>query len=153
MSVEESRAVIEKLMEYFIADALGLTLEARVPVIGLRPAAHGGRLKRSGRTPVWAHWHTDRGSVTACGRYDHAQSRCVEAHVLWIVWWIAPHEHHEGWWHCYPKRPREWIKGIGTPIEANPKAPPNQAKAASLRASRDHATARARRMAIDRSSA
>ena len=22
-------------------------------------------------------------------------------------------EYHDGWWHCYPKFPRDWIKGIG----------------------------------------
>jgi len=29
-----------------------------------------------------------------------------------IVWWIGT-EHHDGWWHCYPKFPCDWIKGIG----------------------------------------
>ena len=45
-------------------------------------------------------------------RYDEEQSLHVKAHVVKIAWWIGE-EHHDGWWHCYPKFPRDWIKGIG----------------------------------------
>ena len=60
---------------------------------------------------AWAAWHTDHGEVTVRAIYDDAQSLRVKAHVVKIAWWIED-KHHDGWWHCYPKFPRDWIKGV-----------------------------------------
>jgi len=115
MNFEVSRVAVEELLEYFVSAALGLSLEVRVRDTGDVPAAHRGCLIHpSGSPRIWAAWKTNRGPVSACAAYDPEQSLRVSAHVLWIAWWIGSGEHHEGWWHCYPKRPREWIKGTGT---------------------------------------
>jgi hypothetical protein len=123
--VDESRAAIEKLLENFVTVALGLTIEAQIHDGGAAQGGCRGRRKRSCKAPVRAVWRTDRGPLSACARYDHVQSQRAGAHVLWIAWWLAPDEHHEGWWHCYPKRPHEWIKGIGTRLGSQPDIPPS----------------------------
>jgi hypothetical protein len=109
-----SRAAIEQLMEYFASDALGLVLGARMQDASDLMARHRGCLSDpENKLRVWVAWHTDRGPVSTCATYQQEQALRLGAHVLRIAWWIAPRDHHEGWWHCYPKRPREWIKGSG----------------------------------------
>jgi len=108
-------AAIEELLEYFVSDALGLTLEGRIQDARDLPSVHRGCIASpKGKPNIWSAWRTNRGTVSACAAYDHEQALRMSAHVLWISWWIGPDEHHEGWWHCYPKRPGEWIKGSGT---------------------------------------
>jgi hypothetical protein len=115
VELDVSHAEIEKLLEYFASDALGLVLGARIQDASDLMARHRGLLTNpESKLRVWIAWHTDRGPVSACATYDDEQALRVSAHVLRISWWIAPCDHHEGWWHCYPKRPREWIKGPGT---------------------------------------
>jgi hypothetical protein len=96
--------------EGFATSALGLQLKDRIE--DLSSFEHSLCLSAaSGRDPVaCAAWHTDRGVGRAV--YDEAQSLRVKAHVMKIGWWIGV-EHPDGWWHCYPKFPRDWIKGIG----------------------------------------
>src|ERR1700736_3285226 len=104
---------IEELLEGFFVGALGLTLEARIrgasDLLGSDHVALIGAQDQDG----WCAWKTNQGLLSACGKYDHEQSQRTSAYVLLIEWSIAPHEHHKGWWHCYPKRPLEWIKGRG----------------------------------------
>jgi len=112
---DSSRAAIEYFLESFVSAALGLSLEARIQDARKLPAGHRGCLTDSQNKPaVWLAWKTNQGPVSVCAEYENDQSRRMRAHVLWLAWWIAAREHHEGWWHCYPKRPREWIKGPGT---------------------------------------
>jgi hypothetical protein len=109
-----SRSAIEDLMEHFIVGALGLDIVSRIEQLSELPAHHQdalAKLQCKGRT--WAAWSTNRGPVSISAEYDHAQAQRVKAHVLFISWWIEPGEHHEHWWHCYPKRPREWVVGPG----------------------------------------
>lgn len=115
MFTEVSRATIQELLEYFISSGLGLTLEARIWDACDLPEDHRGCLSAPKIIPrVWAAWYTDVGPVTACAAYDYEQASRVGAHVLFIEWWVTSREHHESWWHCYPRRPRDWIKGSGT---------------------------------------
>jgi hypothetical protein len=110
-----SRAALEELLEHFAAAALGLTLEARIGDASELPAGHRECLTNSQEKPnAWVAWHTNRGPVSARAAYDQEQSQRMAAHVLYIAWWIDLGEHHEGWWHCYPKRPNEWVKGRWT---------------------------------------
>jgi hypothetical protein len=114
VDVDVSRMAIEQLLEYFVLDALGLLLRGRIEDASDLTARHRGFLTDpESKLRVWVAWHTDRGQVSTCATYDHEQARRMSAHVLRIAWWIAPRDYHEGWWHCYPKRPREWIKGLG----------------------------------------
>jgi hypothetical protein len=101
---------IEGLMESFATAGLGLELKGRVQ--DLSPLSHRLNFDVSVFAPCAIAWHTDRGSVALRVTYDEAKSMRVAAHVLKIAWWIGD-EHHDGWWHCYPKFPRDWIKGIG----------------------------------------
>lgn len=115
MEKDASDTAVEKLLEYFLSEALGLTLEARIQDTSRLPTGHRRCLTNPiGKPRVCAAWHTNRGPVSACAAYDHGQAQRISAHVLLIEWWIAAAEYHEGWWHCYPQRPREWIKGPGT---------------------------------------
>ena len=105
-------SAIEGLLESFATAALGLELIDRIRDAKSLP--HGlGCSDASDRAPTaWAAWDTDRGVATFCAVYDEAQSLRVKAHVVKIGWWIGT-VHDEGWWHCYPKFPRDWIKGVG----------------------------------------
>jgi hypothetical protein len=109
-----SRSAIEELMEHFVLGALGLDIASRIWQLSELPAHHRDALnKLQGNDRIWAAWSTNRGPVSVVAEYDHAQAQRVRAHVLLIGWWMEPGEHHENWWHCYPKRPREWICGPG----------------------------------------
>lgn len=120
MRSEESCATIRGLLDSFVSAAVGLTLEVCIIDAGDLPDAHRGCLTSTVNNPrVWAAWYTNIGPVSACACYDYGQSLRVGAHVLCIEWWLAAGERYEGWWHCYPKRPREWIKGAGARIESS----------------------------------
>jgi hypothetical protein len=114
-SSDVSHAVIEDLLEYFVSAALGLTLKGRIRDVDDLPDAYRGCCLANPQIAAraWAAWHTDRGPLTASAIYDTEQAQRIGAHVLQITWWLAPFEYHESWWHCYPKRPHEWIKGPG----------------------------------------
>ena len=114
MDIDTSQAMMEGLLESFLTAALGLTILSRIPdrresteVRVPRPeiSHHGLRAVAS--------WHTDSGRVTACGTYHPERSQRMRVHVLWVEWWIPPHRHHEGWWRCSTKGPRDWTKGFG----------------------------------------
>lgn len=114
MDPNVSRSAIEELLEHFVSGALGLDIVSRIGQLSELPARHQERLAQlQSKGRIWAAWSTNRGPVSVSAEYDHAQAQRVQAHVLLLEWWIGPHEHHEGWWHCYPKRPREWIVGPG----------------------------------------
>jgi hypothetical protein len=109
-----SPAGIDELLGHFVTAALGLTLDGRIFDPDKLPPEHRGCLIDStGRPRAWVAWHTHEGTVSACALYDRAQSAHMKAVVLRISWWIGTRIHHDGWYHCYPKRPREWIKGCG----------------------------------------
>ena len=113
--MDVSHAAIEELLGYFVSEALGLTRGARIQNAADLPSDHREYLSNPMNKPrAWAAWHTKDGLVSACAAYDNEQALRIKAHVLLIAWRIAAREPHEGWWHCYPKRPREWIKGPGT---------------------------------------
>ena len=114
MDFSLSRIAIEELLEHFVVGALGLALEAPIRDLNDLPSGHlGSHREAVNKRPDWAAWQTNRGPVSACATYDQEQSQHVKAYVLLFEWWIPPHEHHKGWWYCYPKRPRDWIKGAG----------------------------------------
>ena len=103
---------LEQLLGDFLVGALGLTLGAAIrdPMAKpnhTAPSAHG-------KQPAWAAWKTDQGVVKICGAYDDRQSQRLDAHVVYLEWWPAAGGHHEGWWRCDRRRPREWTKGHGS---------------------------------------
>jgi hypothetical protein len=105
-------SAIEGMLESFATAALGLQLQGPIrDVSALRERQRACDSLEGDRT-VWVAWHTERGVATFRALYDEVQSAKVRAQVLRIAWWIGT-EHHDGWWHCYPKFPRDWIKGIG----------------------------------------
>jgi hypothetical protein len=115
MDFEVPTAAMEELLRSFLADAVGLTLEAQIDAARDLPPTHRACTADStGQPRVWAAWQSNRGMVSAAVLCHREQSHRLGAHVLFISWWIGPQEHHEGWWHCYPKRPHEWIKGAGS---------------------------------------
>jgi hypothetical protein len=106
-------SAMEQLLKSFATSALGVELGARITDAHRLPPGH-----QRARTDVqgpsgWCAWHTTSGPLTLLGRYDEAQSVLVKAHVLLFDWWMGDDEHHESWWHCYPKFPCDWIKGPG----------------------------------------
>jgi len=105
-------STIEGLMESFATAALGLELTGRIRDLNQLPHRLSCFEGSDQRPSAWVAWHTDRGVASFRAIYDEAQSLHVRAHVVKIAWWIGT-EHHDGWWHCYPKFPRDWIKGIG----------------------------------------
>lgn len=114
MDCDEATTGVEQLLAHFLIGALGLTLQSAIRDVSAMPARRLAQAPSAqSDPPVWAAWNTDRGVVRICGAYDGAQSRRLSAHVLFIGWWIAPGTHHEGWWRCCGKRPREWTKGYG----------------------------------------
>jgi hypothetical protein len=104
---------IEQLLEGFATSALGVDLGARIADAHLLPKSHQRMRTDVQRPSAWCAWHKGSGPLTLSGRYDELQSSLVKAHVLLLEWWIGDGEHHEGWWHCYRKFPRDWIKGPG----------------------------------------
>src|ERR1700730_2415269 len=114
MDSQGSNASAKTLLESFVSSALGLTIGPRVQNHSDLAAEYGISAQKANSDPrVCAAWETDRGPIYVCAKYDADQSARQNAHVLLIEWWLPRHEHHEGWWHCYPNRPREWIKGRG----------------------------------------
>ena len=104
---------IEQLLESFATSALGIDLRSRLTDTHLSPASRQ-RMRTDVQGPTaWCAWGSASGPLTLLGRYDEVQSSLVKAHVLLLEWWIGDGVHHEGWWHCYPKFPRDWIKGPG----------------------------------------
>jgi hypothetical protein len=105
-------SAIEGLLESFATAALALELTGRIGDLNQLPHRLS-RLEDSNLGPsACAAWHTDRGVASFRAVYDKAQSLHVGAHVMKIAWWVGS-EHHDGWWHCYPKFARDWVKGIG----------------------------------------
>jgi hypothetical protein len=102
------------LLESFATAALGLELKGSVRDLSIYLRGWSVSNACNQHPTVLGAWHTDRGGVTLSAVYDEAQSRRLNAHVMKIAWWIGA-EHHDGWWHCYPRFPRDWIKGIGRP--------------------------------------
>ena len=106
-------SAIERLLASFATWALGIDLGERITDVLRLPASHQRVSTEEDRPSGWCAWHTARGPLTLSGRYDEVQSSLVKAHVLMLEWWIGADEHHKGWWHCYPKFPRDWTKGAG----------------------------------------
>ena len=106
-------SAMERLLESFASSALGLSLGPRITDAQCLPKSHQRVRTDVERPPAWCAWQTASGVLTLWGRYDEVQSSLVKAHVLLLEWWIGEGVHHEGWWHCYPKFPRDWIKGPG----------------------------------------
>jgi hypothetical protein len=110
-----SRAAIEVLLQSFVSEALGLTIGTRIQDTSALSASHRVFLTNpESKLRIWVAWHTNKGPVSTCATYHQQQAVRIGAHVLHIAWLLAPNEHYEGWWHCYPRRPGEWIKGAGT---------------------------------------
>jgi len=105
-------SAIEGLLESFATAALGLELRGRL--LDLHSSPHRSSCCDTSSADSCARiaWHTDRGVATFRAVYDEHQSLKARAQIVNIAWWIGA-EHHDGWWYCYPKFPRDWIKGIG----------------------------------------
>jgi hypothetical protein len=109
---------LERLLSHFLTAALGLTLGEAIREASTMPTPQSSAPSPHSDPPAWAAWNTDRGVVRICGAYDGVQSRQLNAHVVYLEWWIAPATHHAGWWRCDPQRPRAWTKGYGNPISS-----------------------------------
>jgi hypothetical protein len=114
---EEGRlegSALRAFVESFATDALGLKLGD--PISDKRQLPHLLEGVRDRESPedgsVGFAWQTDRGAFIALVRYDEARSALVKAHVFYLDWKIGS-DHHGGWYHAYPKFPRDWIKGPG----------------------------------------
>jgi hypothetical protein len=108
-----SRAQIEDLLSSFLSGALVLELLERIEQLEKLPAPHRERLAALEESPIWIAWVTDRGVVSATGRYDPEQSRRTYSHVVLIEYWIPPDTHHASWWRADPQHPTEWTAGRG----------------------------------------
>jgi hypothetical protein len=64
----------------------------------------------------WTAWSTARGPIVAWATYDVDGSKRLDAHVLYVEWYVLPSEYHAVWCRCDPHRPTEWIFGRG-PLE------------------------------------
>jgi len=107
-----SRKLIEDLLSSFLTGALGLELHERIEQLERLPARHRERLEALEESAVWVAWVTDRGVVSATGRYDADQSQRTYSHVILIEWWMIPSDtHHSSWWRADPKHPTEWTAG------------------------------------------
>lgn len=106
-------SALEGLLESFAVAALGLELKGSIRDLSSLPHCPGVPDPSLSSPNASAAWHTDRGVASLHAVYDETQSQKVRAHVLKIAWRLGAAEHHEGWWHCYPKFPRDWMKGIG----------------------------------------
>jgi hypothetical protein len=108
-------SALQGFVQSFATDALGLTLGT--PIVDRSEWAtllKRVRMCESGEDgSVWCAWHTDRSAFVALVRYEEARSALVKAHVLHLEWWIGGDQHHDAWYHVYPKFPRDWIKGAG----------------------------------------
>lgn len=104
MDVTLQEVRIEDLLAHFLKGALGLELEASIPMTG-------GAVVPESQT--CAAWLTDRGIARICGSYDTGHSHRIRAHVLWLAWWLPLDTHHQGWWRCDRIRFNEWTKGRG----------------------------------------
>src|SRR5712664_3914681 len=92
-----SRAQVEDLLSSFLSGALVLELHQRIEQLEKLPASHRERLAALEESPIWIAWVTDRGVVSATGRYDPEQSRRTYSHVVLIEYWIPPDTHHARW--------------------------------------------------------
>jgi hypothetical protein len=102
----------KQLLASFATDALGLELRWSIRGVNKRadrPADTDAAVV--GPTACLA-WNTNHGIVTFRAIYDEVQSLRIGAHVMKIAWSIGD-VHHDSWWHCRPKFPRDWIKGVG----------------------------------------
>jgi hypothetical protein len=107
--------VIKALLESFGSAALGLTLGSEISdgtneQLSLRGLPYQA-------ADAWGMWHSESGVYRAAATYEREQSLRLHAHVLLISWSLEPGESYQGWWHCYPTRPRERIKGLGRRID------------------------------------
>jgi hypothetical protein len=115
MDIDNARSMAEELLESFVTAALGLAGESRIRDVNQLQEVLGPRAKNAPDSArACSAWHTANGRLTACGTYHHDLSQRTKFQVLWLEWWIPPNQHHEGWWRCEPKWPRDWIKGLGT---------------------------------------
>jgi hypothetical protein len=114
---EEGRlegSALRAFVESFATDALGLNLGELISDTRRLPHLLEGVRDRESTeegSVGWA-WQTNRGAFVARVRYDEARSALVKAHVFYFDWKIGG-EHHGGWYHAYPKFPRDWVKGLG----------------------------------------
>jgi len=116
LPMDVSHALMEELLESFATACLGLTLNSRFEdVSGLPEVRNGPSCQLQGNKRVCTVWHTPQGQVVICATYSFENSKRMDAHVLWLEWWIPPDIHHEGWWRVERKWPRDWVKGQGTP--------------------------------------
>ena len=113
---ESTPQLVEDLLSSFLFGALGLELFVNIDKLERLPSVHRKRLQAIATEHLaWVAWQTDRGVVAATGRYYRDQSRQLNAHVMFIEWWIPPDTHHAGWWRADPERPTEWTVGRTRP--------------------------------------
>jgi hypothetical protein len=108
-----SRVQIEDLLSSFLSGALGLELHQRIRQLEKLPAPHQEHLAALEEGSIWIAWVTERGVVSATGRYDPEQSRRMYSHVLLIECWMPSDAHHLSWWRADPQHPTEWTAGRG----------------------------------------
>jgi hypothetical protein len=114
-----SRSDVEDLLSGFLIGSLNVELKIRLTALGDLPPNCGAHILQAiaaGRP--WVAWSTPSGPMAAWGDYDIDGSRRLNAHQLFIEWWLAPTEHHALWCYCYPRRPTEWTIGRGRHVAA-----------------------------------
>jgi hypothetical protein len=110
------RQYVEGLLNSYLTWAADFILQARIGDLSKLPGCCAQWIDRVNETNLpWVAWETDRGLVTATGRYDHAQSIRTGSWVLYIEWSLPPHSRNGSWWRSDPRRPREWTAGWGHP--------------------------------------
>lgn len=121
VDVVDGRQFVEGLLESYLQWAAAFTLQKRISDLAQLPSSCAGWIEHVMATNLpWVAWDTDRGLVTATGRYDHAQSLRTGYWVLYIEWSLPPHTRNGSWWRSDPRRPREWTSGAGRPASQPP---------------------------------
>ena len=111
---EVAREFIEELLTAFLFGALGLELLDKIDTLAGLPLEHRRRMQTIAAEHLpWTAWQTDHGIVVVTGRYYRGQSQRLNAHLVFIEWWISSDTHHAGWWRADPERPSEWTAGRG----------------------------------------
>jgi hypothetical protein len=118
-----SRDFVEGLLDGYLTWAADFILQTRISDLTKLPSCCAQWIERVNETKLpWVAWQTDRGLVTATGRYDHAQSIRTGSWVLYIEWSLPPHSRNASWWRSDPRRPREWTAGWGRGMVTSPTA-------------------------------
>jgi hypothetical protein len=111
---EIARAPVEDLLKCFFIGAYNFSpADQIVEVADLPMGCQKWVHAAEARGLRWTAWSTARGPIVAWATYDFEGSKRLDAHVLYVEWYVLPNEYHALWCRCDPHRPTEWIFGRG----------------------------------------